>query len=85
MLVVSERRATGTIFNAFGMARPGFEPTTSLSQSGRSTICAIGPGVFIDDFIWVWSQIATVKQCRASLNYHISVMYMIFVHLLILK
>ena len=56
MLVVSERRAsaclimlsakvaTGTIVNAFGMARPGFEPTTSRSRSGRSIICAIGTG-----------------------------------------
>ena len=36
--------ATGTctIFNAFGMARPGIEPTTSRSRSGRSTIGAIG-------------------------------------------
>ena len=29
-------------FNAFGMARPGIEPTTSRSRSGRTTICAIG-------------------------------------------
>ena len=29
--------ATGTIFNAFGMARPRFEPTTSRSRSGCST------------------------------------------------
>ena len=33
--------ATGTIFNAFGMARPGFEPATSRSRSGRSTTWAI--------------------------------------------
>ena len=50
VLVVSERSqclpynaerkvavATGTIFNTFGMARPGFEPATSRSRSGRST------------------------------------------------
>ena len=36
--------ATGTIFNAIGMARPGIEPTTSRSRSGRSTIYAIGTG-----------------------------------------
>ena len=28
--------ATSTIFNAFGMARPGCEPTTFRSRSGRS-------------------------------------------------
>ena len=37
--------ATGTIFNAFGMARPGIEPKTSRCRSGRSTICAIGTGI----------------------------------------
>ena len=42
-------------------------------------------GVFIDKFKWVWSLRATAKQCRASLNHHISVMYMIFDHQLILK
>ena len=59
VLVVSERRASAclimlsakqgshctTIFNAFGLARPGIETTTSCSRSGRSTICAIGTGV----------------------------------------
>ena len=57
VLVVSERRASAFLimlsakqgshwyhFNAFGMARPGFEPKTSRSRSGRSTICAIGAG-----------------------------------------
>ena len=39
--------ATGAIFNAFGMARPGIEPTSSRSRSGRSTICAIGTGIGI--------------------------------------
>ena len=51
MLVVSERRASVCLimlsakqggshwchFNAFGIARPGIEPTTSRSRSGRST------------------------------------------------
>ena len=37
--------ATGTIFNAFGMARPGFEPATSRSRSGRSTTWAVGTGL----------------------------------------
>ena len=55
VLVVSERRASaylimlsakqGTIFNAFGMARPGIEPTTSRSRSRRSTICTIGTSI----------------------------------------
>ena len=57
VLVVSERRASACLimlsakqgshwyhFNAFGMATPGIEPTTSRSRSGRSTICAIGTG-----------------------------------------
>ena len=57
VLVVRERRASACLimlsakqgshwyyFNAFGMARPGIEPTTSRSRSGRSTICAIGTG-----------------------------------------
>ena len=35
--------ATGTIFKAFGMARPGFEPTTSRSRSGCSTTEPAGP------------------------------------------
>ena len=35
--------ATGAIFNAFGMARPGFEPTTSRSRSGCSTTEPQGP------------------------------------------
>ena len=30
-------------FNAFGMARPGFEPTTSRSRSGCSTTEPAGP------------------------------------------
>ena len=55
VLVVSERRASACLimlsakqgshwyhFNAFGMARPGIEPTTSRSRSGLSTIYAIG-------------------------------------------
>ena len=55
VLVVSERRASACLimlrakqgshwyhFNAFGMARPGIEPTTSRPRSGRSAICAIG-------------------------------------------
>ena len=69
MLVVSERRASACLimlsakqgshwchFNAFGMARPGIEPMTSCSRSGRSTICAIAIGlragpvlIFIND------------------------------------
>ena len=57
VLVVSERRASACLimlsakqgshwyhFDAFGMARPGIEPTTSRFRSGRSTICAIGAG-----------------------------------------
>ena len=40
-----------TIFSAFGMARPGIEPTTSRSRSGRSTICAIGIGVEITEIL----------------------------------
>ena len=31
----------------------------------------------------VWSLRATVKPCHASLDYHISVMYTIFVHLIL--
>ena len=34
--------AASTIFYTFGMVRPGFEPTTSHSESGRSTNWAIG-------------------------------------------
>ena len=58
VLVVSERRASACLimlsakqgshwyhFNAFGMARPGIEPTTSRFRSGRSTICAIGTAI----------------------------------------
>ena len=29
---------TGTIFHVFGMTRPGFEPATSHTRSGLSTI-----------------------------------------------
>ena len=34
--------ATGTIFKVFGMTRPGIEPGTSRTRSGRSTDWAIG-------------------------------------------
>ena len=30
-------------FNAFGMARPGFDPSTSRSRSGCSTTEPVGP------------------------------------------
>ena len=33
----SAKAAAGPSFYAFGMAQPGFEPTTSRSRSGRST------------------------------------------------
>ena len=59
VLVVSERsqclpyhveRAPSkvAIFNTFGMARPGFEPATSRSRSGRSTAWAIVTGNVCD-------------------------------------
>ena len=34
---IPSERAASTIFKVFGMTRPGIEPATSLSQSGRST------------------------------------------------
>ena len=36
-------------FNAFGMARPGFEPTTSRFRSGCSTTEPPGPVISIPD------------------------------------
>ena len=74
MLVVSERRVSACLimlsakqgshwyhFNAFGMARPGFEPTTSRSRSGRSTICAIGTG---DLYIYLIIEIKSLLNLR---------------------
>ena len=43
IMLSTKQVATGTIFNAFGMAQPGFEPTTSRSRSGCSTTEPAGP------------------------------------------
>ena len=37
MLSVKRERAANTIFEVFGMTRPGIDPATFRSQSGRST------------------------------------------------
>ena len=45
IMLSTKQGSHGTIFNAFGMARPGIEPTTSRSRSGCSTTEPAGPNM----------------------------------------
>ena len=59
--------ATGTIFNAFGMARQGFEPATSRSRSGRSTTWTIGTGFPPSRFAYVF--VFRFVMCKICFKY----------------
>ena len=43
LLMLSAKVATGTIFNVFGMTRPGLEPAPPASEANALTITLSGP------------------------------------------